>query len=174
MVKIYSFKPIENIDAEILILGTMPGCASLSAGQYYAHKQNTFWRIMSELLKLDVSSLYEVKVQAVKSARIAVWDVLQSCIREGSLDSMIDADTLITNDFYTFFQLHRKITHVFFNGAKAESYFIRHVLPSINKGSLTFVRLPSTSPANAAMSYARKLDAWRVILDSKNINHLPN
>lgn len=152
----------------------MPGCASLNAGQYYAHRQNVFWRIISELLNLEVSSLYELKAQAVKSARIAVWDVLQSCMREGSLDSMIDPNSIITNDFYTFFQHHRKITHVFFNGAKAESYFNKHVLSSIDKGDLTFARLPSTSPANASMSYERKLNAWRVILDSKNKNHLAN
>jgi hypoxanthine-DNA glycosylase len=171
LIHIQSFKPIVNIDAEILILGTMPGCASLNAGQYYAHKQNTFWRIISELLKLDVSSFYEVKVQAVKSARIAVWDVLQSCKRKGSLDSMIDPDSLIPNDFYTFFQHHRKITHIFFNGAKAESYFLRHAMPSIEKSDFTFSRLPSTSPANASMSYEHKLNAWRVILDTKNKNH---
>lgn len=171
MIHIQSFKPIENIDAEILILGTMPGCASLNAGQYYAHKQNTFWRIISELLKLDVSTFYEVKVQAVKSARIAVWDVLQSCKRKGSLDSMIDPDSLIPNDFYAFFQHHRKITHIFFNGAKAESYFLRYAMPRIEKSDFTFSRLPSTSPANASMSYEHKLNAWRVILDTENKNH---
>jgi len=174
LIHIHSFKPIENIDSEILILGTIPGRASLTAGQYYAHKRNAFWQIISELLNIEISSLYEVKVQALKSAQIAVWDVLQSCTREGSLDSMIDANSLITNDFYTFFHYHTKIKHVFFNGVKAESYFVRHVLPKIDKGNLTFARLPSTSPANASMSYERKLNSWRMVLVPKNNNHVLN
>ncbi|MDP1658801.1 MAG: DNA-deoxyinosine glycosylase [Methylotenera sp.] len=166
MARIYSFKPIENLDAEILILGTMPGRASLAAGQYYAHTRNVFWRITSELLKLDADSLYNVRVQALKSARIAVWDVLQSCARKGSLDAMIERDTLIANDFYTFFQTHRRITHVFFNGAKAEAYFMRYVLPNINNSPIKFLRLPSTSPANASIPFENKLQAWRIILES--------
>ena len=86
---IYSFAPIAERNAGILILGSMPGRASLAAGQYYAHAQNAFWRIISELLQFDPVSSYAVRVQALKSARIALWDVLRSCKREGSLDSMI-------------------------------------------------------------------------------------
>lgn len=171
MARIHSFKPIENLDVKILILGTMPGSASLAAGEYYAHTRNAFWRIISELLKLDAESLYEVRVQALKSARIAVWDVLQSCTREGSLDAMIERDTLITNDFYTFFQSHRQITQVFFNGAKAEAYFMRHVLPNINSNSIRFFRLPSTSPANASMHFEAKLKAWRIILEPNKLEN---
>ncbi|MDP1765280.1 MAG: DNA-deoxyinosine glycosylase [Methylotenera sp.] len=172
MTRIYSFNPIEHLDAEILILGTMPGSASLAAGQYYAHTRNAFWRIISEILKLDADSLYEVKVQALKSARIAVWDVLQSCTREGSLDAMIEHDTLIINDFYTFFQSHRQITQVFFNGAKAEAYFRQYVLPKINLDNISFLRLPSTSPANASMPFEAKLKAWQIILESNQFENL--
>ncbi len=160
---IYSFAPIADKNAEILILGSMPGRASLAAGQYYAHAQNAFWRIISELLQLDPTSPYEVRVQALNSARIALWDVLQSCRREGSLDSMIEADTQTANDFCTFFRAHPQITHVFFNGAKAEACFRQHVLREIGSRVLRYTRLPSTSPANASLSYARKLEAWRTI-----------
>ena len=164
MARIYSFEPIENNNAEVLILGSMPGIASLEANQYYAHTQNSFWRIISEHIKIDPASPYEARTQALKSARIALWDVLQSCTREGSLDAMITRDTLVANDFQTFFSTHKSITHVFFNGAKAESFYKRHVLPSIDNGSIIHLRLPSTSPANAAMSFEKKLSAWRVIL----------
>lgn len=160
---IYSFAPIADRNAEILILGSMPGRASLAAGQYYAHAQNAFWRIISELLQFDPGSPYEVRVQALKSARIALWDVLRSCKREGSLDSMIEADTQTANDFRTFFRTHPQITHVFFNGAKAEACFKQHVLREINGRVLCYARLPSTSPANASLSYARKLEGWRTI-----------
>lgn len=160
---IYSFAPIADRNAEILILGSMPGRASLAAGQYYAHAQNAFWRIISELLQFDPASPYEVRVQALKSARIALWDVLQSCRREGSLDSMIEADTQTANDFRTFFRTHPQITHVFFNGAKAEACFRQQVLRKIDSRALLYTRLPSTSPAHASLSYARKLEAWRTI-----------
>ncbi|MES2013700.1 MAG: DNA-deoxyinosine glycosylase, partial [Pseudomonadota bacterium] len=99
MAHIHSFAPIEDSNATTLILGTMPGRASLVAEQYYAHTQNAFWRIMAELLQFDRTSAYEVRIQALKSSHIALWDVLQSCQRQGSLDAMIERDTQIANDF---------------------------------------------------------------------------
>ena len=162
MARVHSFEPIEDRSAEILILGSMPGRASLLAGQYYAHAQNGFWRIMSELLQFDATAPYSVRVRALKSARIALWDVLHSCIREGSLDSMIERDTQIANDFRAFFRTHTRISHVFFNGATAQACFKRHVLGDLDVGSVSYARLPSTSPANASMSFAEKLGAWRV------------
>jgi hypoxanthine-DNA glycosylase len=161
---VQSFDPIEDRNAEILILGSMPGRASLEAGQYYAHPQNAFWRIVSELLQFDPGSSYAVRTRVLKSARIAVWDVLRSCIREGSLDAMIASEAQIANDFPTFFRTHKKVRDVFFNGAKAEACFQRLVLPELDNGSARYTRLPSTSPANASFSYTQKLDAWRVIL----------
>jgi hypoxanthine-DNA glycosylase len=128
MTRIYSFRPLADHNARILILGSMPGRASLDAHEYYAHSQNSFWRIMSQLLQMDPRAPYEDRVRLVKNAGIAVWDVLQSCIREGSLDSNIERDTLVANDFHAFFRAHKKITHVFFNGAKAEACFKHHVL----------------------------------------------
>ena len=123
MARIHSFSPIAHTSARILILGSMPGRASLAAHQYYAHPQNSFWRIMAQLLQTDADASYEKRVELLKTARIAVWDVLQSCIREGSLDAKIERDTQIANDFRSFFRAHSQITHVFFNGAKAEACF---------------------------------------------------
>ncbi len=135
----------------------------MAAGQYYAHAQNAFWRIMAELLQCDPASPYPARIAALKSARIALWDVLKSCTREGSLDAMIERDTQIANDFRTFFRQHRKIRHVFFNGAKAEACFKMHGSGRISTGPIAYERLPSTSPAYASMSFERKLRAWRVI-----------
>ncbi|HEU0234157.1 MAG TPA: DNA-deoxyinosine glycosylase [Gallionella sp.] len=163
MQHIQSFAPIENADARILILGSMPGDASLRARQYYAHPRNLFWRIMGELLDTDPASPYDRRIQALKSARIALWDVLRSCRRKGSLDSNIDQESLVPNDFAAFFRCHPKITHVFFNGAKAEEYYRKHVLPAAGIETIEYLRLPSTSPANASISYERKLESWRVI-----------
>ena len=161
--RVHSFAPIEDRNARVLVLGSMPGQASLAAGRYYAHPQNVFWRIIAELVRCDPVSSYPAKIAALKSARIALWDVLQSCTRQGSLDAMIERDTQIANDFRTFFRDHGKITHVFFNGAKAEACFKRHVSGEIDTGPIAYERLPSTSPANASMSFARKLRAWRRI-----------
>jgi hypoxanthine-DNA glycosylase len=168
MPRVRSFRPIEDGKAEILVLGSMPGRASLAAGQYYAHPQNAFWRIASELLRFDRACPYEERARALRTARIALWDVLHSCTREGSLDAKIRNDTQVVNDFREFFRTHKRITHVFFNGAKAEATFRRHVLPGIGGRSLSYRRLPSTSPANASVSLARKLRAWRAIL---NLRH---
>lgn len=165
MRRVHSFAPIADANAQVLILGSMPGRASLAAGQYYAHRQNAFWRILCELLRIDPSSAYEARAQALKSARIALWDVLQSCTREGSLDAAIERDTQIANDFRSFFDAHEQIKRVCFNGATAEACFNRHVLPEIEKRSIRYVRLPSTSPAHAAMSFEHKLEAWRSALN---------
>lgn len=164
MPRVHSFDPIAAPDAKILILGSMPGRASLAAGQYYAHAQNAFWRIMAELLGFDATAPYAVRVQALESSGIALWDVLLSCEREGSLDADIVRKTLLANDFAKFFRGHPKITRIFFNGSTAETCFKRHASHLINGFDLRLARLPSTSPANAAIPFLQKLEAWRAIL----------
>lgn len=164
---LYSFAPIADENARVLILGSMPGQASLDAGQYYAHKRNLFWPIMAELLQFDVSASYEEKTAALRAAGIALWDVLQSCKREGSLDANIEHATLTVNNFAEFFRQHRQIRHVFFNGEKAASCFHRYVAKTDYPADLICQRLPSTSPANASQSLAFKLQAWQRIMDVK-------
>ena len=161
---IRSFDPIARRDAKVLILGSMPGAASLAAGCYYAHPQNAFWRILGELLGFDAVAPYASRARTLRAARVALWDVLQSCAREGSLDSAIERDSRVANDFRSFFQTHCQITHVFFNGTTAEECFRRHVLGTIDPGRFRCLRLPSTSPAHASLSFAEKLRAWRAIL----------
>jgi len=155
------FEPIEDKRARVLILGSMPGKVSLATKQYYAHPHNAFWPIVSELLGFKKDAPYALRVLALKNARIALWDVLQSCMREGSLDTDIQASSEKANDFELFFQTHPDIRHVFFNGSKAENCFKRHVLKNLKSFSLSYVRLPSTSPAHASRSYAQKLEIWR-------------
>jgi hypoxanthine-DNA glycosylase len=162
--RIQSFLPIAAKDARVLILGSMPGRESLAARQYYAHRQNAFWRILGALLGFEPSAPYAARVRALKAARIALWDVLHSCEREGSLDASIEAE--IANDFERFFGAHPRLRHVFFNGAKAEASYRRHVLPGLGR-ALRYRRLPSTSPAHAALPFTRKLAAWRAILKAK-------
>lgn len=175
MAHVHSFAPIADKNAEVLVLGSMPGEASLLAGQYYAHPQNQFWRIMSELLQFDIASAYPRRVRALKSARIALWDVLGSCVRAGSLDAMMETDTEVSNNLQSFLRAHSGITRVFFNGRKAEACFKRHIVAKVDLGSITCMGLPSTSPANASMSYDGKLQAWRTVVEPA-LSHggLPN
>lgn len=161
---VYSFPPIADAAAERLILGSMPGAASLAAGRYYAHPHNAFWPILAELVGFAPDADYETRVSALRAAHIALWDVLQSCSREGSLDARIARTSEVPNDFASFFARHPKICHVYFNGSKAEAAFRQRVLPQLDASRLHFIRLPSTSPAHAAQSRAEKLAAWRAIL----------
>jgi double-stranded uracil-DNA glycosylase len=163
MPHIASFKPIECNSARILILGSMPGAMSLAAKQYYAHPRNSFWKIMSVILEIPEAATYEERISALQGAGIALWDVLHSCIRAGSLDANIETDSVRANDFSTFFRRHPNIDWVCFNGATAEKYFKRYVVPSL-KQSLRYVRLPSTSPAHASLTFNAKVAAWRVAI----------
>jgi len=161
---VHSFPSIESAGARVLILGTMPGKESLRQQQYYAHPRNAFWQIVGEVLGFDAGSSYEARASSLSAAGVALWDVLKSCTRKSSLDSDIDNDTIVPNDFATFFASHPHIRRICFNGAKAEQLYHRHVLRLIgDQPEMEYVRLPSTSPANAGIPFAEKLRAWRVI-----------
>ena len=165
MARIRSFPPIAGADAHTLILGTMPGVASLTAGQYYAHSRNGFWTILGRLLGFDAQLDYTARVQRLISAGIAVWDVLQSCERRGSLDARIQDASVVANDFKEFFGCHSGVVRVCFNGATAQALFRRHVMPTLDDAPRrSYVRLPSTSPANAGIALSAKLDAWRAVV----------
>lgn len=166
MTEVFCFPPIAGNDARILILGSMPGQASLEAHQYYAHPRNLFWPIMGELVGAHPALDYPERAQILIANGIALWDVLKSCTRPGSLDANIDKSSMVANDFKAFFAAHPQIKRVFFNGATAEHGFRRHVLPTLSIEGLAFRRLPSTSPAHAALSYQQKLESWwRVVAD---------
>ena len=166
---VYSFAPVEAAAAIVLILGSMPGNASLAAGEYYAHPRNLFWPIMGELAGAHPGLPYESRLWMLNSSGIALWDVLKSCIRNGSLDSDIEEASVIPNDFNSFFLRHPHIASVFFNGVKAEQCFRRYVQPSLKSRPLQYRRLPSTSPANAGTSCEKKLEAWQAVIRPLNL-----
>ncbi len=162
---VYSFPPIADVRARVLVLGSMPGVASLRLQQYYGHPHNAFWRILGHWLDFDPAAPYAQRRDALLRNRVAVWDVLASCVREGSLDAAITRDSIVPNDFVAFFAAHPQIRRVCFNGATAAEVFRRHVRPHLGVAgeALEFFRLPSTSPAHAGMPFAAKLEAWRVV-----------
>jgi len=173
MSHIRSFEPVSSVDAHVLILGSMPGRRSLEQNQYYAHPSNAFWKIMGALVGAYPGIPYQNRLAILRTAGIALWDVLDSCVRETSMDSDIRQES--ANDFSAFFALHPHITQVFFNGNKAEHCFRKFVLDKQILPPLKLHRLPSTSPAHAGLRYADKLQAWHAVIsglpdDSKRKN----
>lgn len=159
-----SFPPVSAPDARILILGSMPGKASLQAGQYYAHPYNLFWPIMGELFGAGPALEYEERLQVLQDAGVALWDVLKECFRESALDSDIVEASIVPNDFADFFLRHPQVGHVFFNGAKAADAFRRYVLPTLDLPRIPQLhRLPSTSPANASIPRAERIARWQEV-----------
>jgi hypoxanthine-DNA glycosylase len=152
--------PIADDRARLLILGNMPSAMSLAAREYYGNPRNGFWRITADIYGFDAASHYEKRTAALRACGVAVWDVLRLCRREGSLDSAIERDSMVANDFGAFFAAHPAIDRVFFNGAAAERNFMR--LVAVDR-PLPHVRLPSTSPAQT-MRFEDKLAAWRAAL----------
>ena len=163
MTRIFSFAPIESPAATILILGSMPGKKSLEMQQYYAHPQNVFWRILAQLFGFDAQAPYEARIRHLQDSGVALWDVLAACERRSSLDSDIVESTIVPNDFGAFLSGHRLIEHIYCNGAKSYDSFLRHVRPGLDgkHHEIPVTRMPSTSPAHAAMTYADKLEQWR-------------
>lgn len=151
------FPPIERSDARILVLGSLPGKKSLAEDQYYAHPQNTFWRIMQELY--GIAGDYHERCRGLGNCNLALWDVLRASVRRGSLDADIERDTASANDFRFFLKAHASVELIAFNGKKSEQLF-KAMVPAADYQNVRLAGLPSTSPAYAAMPFPRKLELW--------------
>ena len=160
------FPPIVGCNPEILILGSMPSEASLRQEQYYAHPQNAFWHIMGGLFGFSAGASYAERAVLLKKNKIALWDVLQECERDGSLDSSIIGSSIKINNFPHLLVSHPTIQLIAFNGATAEKIFKKRVLPTLNAEleSIQMIRLPSTSPAMAALTREQKMEKWSEIV----------
>lgn len=161
--KCYSFPPNANLNADILILGSMPGAESLRRQQYYAHPQNQFWRITGTIYGFDHKITYQKRLQALRAAKIALWDSVHNCIRPGSMDA--DIRNVEPNDFESFFKRHRYIRRIVFNGKTAEKLFYQYTR-NMSLPQIEYFPAPSTSPAYASMSYDKKLEVWRSALSN--------
>lgn len=163
MALLRGFPAVVDQHARVLILGSMPSVESLRQQEYYAHPQNAFWFIMGELFDAGRDSSYVRRLAILKREKIALWDSVHSCRRKGSRDSAIEE--VVPNDFVPLLKTTRNLRAIIFNGRKSEELFTRHVLPGLGEAAraLSFVYMPSTSPANASMKRERKLECWREI-----------
>ena len=156
--RIFSYPPIADASARILVLGTMPSVESLRQGFYYAHPRNAFWRIMAESFGEELPVSMEDKKSLLLRNGIALWDTLRSCEREGSLDSAIQRPE--PNDIPALLAECPYIRKICFNGAASETLFMRHIGPV---EGVEMIRLPSTSPAYT-LAYAKKLAVWKAAI----------
>jgi double-stranded uracil-DNA glycosylase len=155
----HSFAPVWNTSARVLILGSMPGEASLAAGEYYAHPRNAFWAIMGSLCGATRELPYQLRLKRVQQAGIALWDVLESCERPGSLDSAIVASSVVVNRVAALLEQMPEVRLVATNGGTATRLYTRHV-----QSSITHMALPSTSPAFASLRLEQKMAVWHEVL----------
>jgi len=164
------FDPVVSSESRVLILGTIPGVASLEAGEYYAHPQNAFWPIMHSLFGIDDGADYGIRTAALTECGVALWDVLAEAERPGSLDSDIRAGSMTTNYFPGFLAAHPKIRTIFFNGRTAQKLFEQLVLPGLDMAGtrLSLRYLPSTSPAHAVKLEQKLLD-WAAVKEAVRV-----
>lgn len=161
---LHSFEPVIGRHPRVLILGSMPGVKSLQDQQYYAHPRNAFWPIMGSVFSVQWPSDYAERVAQLKQMPIILWDVLQSCVREGSLDANIRADQLQANAIPELLQDYPSVRLIALNGNAAHNLFKRHVVGQISQPEqYILLRLPSTSPAYAGKSIEQKLAEWSTI-----------
>ena len=138
----------------------------LQLQQYYAHPQNQFWPIMAELLGFTRELEYKELTRQLLNHHVGLWDVLQNCQRESSLDSDIKPETVVPNNFVQFLKAHSQINAVFFNGKKSEELFNKHVKQTLDSQlKLDYLSMPSTSPANASIPRKEKIRRWSILLD---------
>ena len=153
--------PVLDGRPRLLLLGSMPGSASLLEQRYYAHPRNLFWPFMQQLFGIPLELGYPQRCQLLTEQGIALWDVIAHCERAGSLDSAIKKSTVICNAIPQLLTAEPQISKICFNGAKAAEEFKRHLLPLLkHRSDIGYVQLPSSSPAHASQSKEQKLALW--------------
>lgn len=155
--RLVGLPPVIARGTRLVVLGSFPGAASLRAGQYYAHPRNQFWPIVGRVLGIDLAALpYPARLGVLRERGLGLWDVYAACVREGSLDSAIEAPE--PNDLGSLRRRAPALAAIAHHGGESA----RHMRATAALGVPVF-RLPSTSPANASWSFERKLDAWREV-----------
>lgn len=157
--QVHPFPPLYDAESRILILGSFPSVKSRQAAFFYGHPQNRFWKVMAGLLDCPVPADIPEKAAMLHAHHIALWDTVASCDIEGSSDASIRQ--VQPNDLRPILQA-APIRAIFCNGAASYDLYCRYIRPVTG---IPAVKLPSTSPANAASSLEKLMQAWRVILE---------
>jgi len=156
--------PLVQPGVKLLILGSMPGQASLRQQCYYGHPRNQFWPLMQALFGIDAALPYAARCQALLNAGVALWDVIAQCQRPGSLDSAIISDSVRFNDLAALCRQYPEIRQIWLNGGKAAQSFRQYQrwlkANDWPDAALQIRTLPSTSPAHASVSFTDKLALW--------------
>ncbi len=153
----HTFEPVYDETSQVLILGTFPSVKSREQNFYYGHPQNRFWRVVAVVCGCAVPATVEEKKEMLLQEHIAVWDVIESCDITGSSDASIR--NVKVNDIGRILTAAPKI-RIFANGAKAYELYRKYMQSAAGREA---VRLPSTSPANAACGMEKLCEAWRGI-----------
>ncbi|MCF7751717.1 DNA-deoxyinosine glycosylase [Bacillus subtilis subsp. subtilis] len=155
-------------ECRVLVLGSMPGIASLQAAQYYAHPRNRFWPLMQALCGVDAALPYPARITALHAAGVGLWDVIGHCQRRGSLDTAIVRGSEVPNALGALVATLPQLRAVACNGGTAYQLFQRFIAPTLQatKPALAIWSLPSTSPANAAWPLPRLQAAWQPLADA--------
>ncbi|TXH94094.1 MAG: DNA-deoxyinosine glycosylase [Rheinheimera sp.] len=158
----YGLPAVWQADAQILILGSLPGVASLQAAQYYAHPRNQFWPLLQQLFGIDASLPYDERLTVLKQQRLALWDLIGAAERRGSLDSAITPASIQLNDFSALLQQLPALRAVWLNGGTAAKSWQKLIKTGLTlPATVQVFALPSTSPAHAALRFADKLQHWQ-------------
>lgn len=152
--------PVYNHESRILILGSFPSVKSRENQFFYGHPQNRFWKVLAQVFLDEVPQTIPEKKDFLFRQKVAVWDVIASCEIEGSSDSSIR--NVVANDLRDILDA-ADIKQIYVNGKKAEQLYRKYIEPQTGR---TAICLPSTSPANAAWSVERLVEAWSVIKES--------
>jgi len=152
----------------VLVLGSMPGVASLQAAQYYAHPRNRFWPLMQLLCEVDATLAYPARIAALNAAGVGLWDVIGRCERRGSLDASIVRGSDVPNALPALIARLPGLRAIACNGGTAYQLFMARIAPALpaTGGAPVVWSLPSTSPANAAWSLPRLQAAWQPLADA--------
>ena len=149
--------PVYDKNSKILILGSFPSVKSRQQAFFYGHPQNRFWKVIAGVMGCSVPESIDEKKEMLLSHYVAVWDVIESCDIIGSSDSSIK--DVKVNDFNRILD-SADISKIYANGGKAYELYMKY---AIEKTGRDIIKLPSTSPANAAWNLERLIDAWSII-----------
>lgn len=154
---VHPFPPLFDRNSSVLILGSFPSVKSREQNFFYGHPQNRFWKLISLLFDEEIPQSIDEKKRLILKHNLALWDVIHSCTVTGSSDSSIK--DVVANDLSEILK-NSKVNRIFANGALSHKMYMKYIFP---KTGIEAVKLPSTSPANAAFSLDRLAENWKIV-----------